>query len=168
MRHAAAGTLTGYNAGDTLYQYRDYSDIMGIGGLGLRLLNAGHMEQMGWTPTSQILTVTGNGTFQIAPLATFPADTTLPTILKIRKPDTSEYFYISYRRRMGFDANLDIGYVDKVNIHRYAGGGVLSYFIKALADGESLQDPTNNIVITMNSHNNTSATVSINSSKFLQ
>jgi hypothetical protein len=143
--------------------YGDASDIMGFAS-SLRQINAPHKEQMGWLPPEQITAVSNSGTYYIAPLEIDPLEAPAPQALKIYKPDTDEYYYLSYRRAIGFDVNL-VGskYLDHLNVHRYPGDGSGSrtYFLDALADGESFFDSVNNITVTQVSHSDAYVTVQV-------
>jgi len=125
-------------------------------------MNAPHKEELGWLQAGQIVTVTQNGTYKIAPLELHPAETVAPQALKIAKRDTNEYYYFSYRLPLGFDANLASTYTNRVNVHRYAGSGaVFTYFLQGLADGSSFTDTVNGVTVTQVSHDVNSATVQV-------
>ncbi|HZX14304.1 MAG TPA: Ig-like domain-containing protein, partial [Thermodesulfobacteriota bacterium] len=85
-----------------------------------------------------------------------------PQVLKIFKPDTNEYYYIGYRRPIGYDSNLVTQYRDRTNVHRWNGvGGTFTYFLSALSDGQSYTDLTNGITITQTSHDTSRSYVSV-------
>ena len=55
--------------------------------------------------------------------------------VKIKKPDTGEFYYLSYRQPIGYDDSLSSTYTQGVNIHRYQGEGYgYTYFISSLED----------------------------------
>jgi hypothetical protein len=125
-------------------EYGDNSDVMGSTTAGLRQVNGPHKAQMGWIPPEQVRNVTASGLYDVAPLEVDPWDALAPQVLKIAKPDTNEYYYLSYRRPLGFDANLSSTYLEQLNIHRYKGSGTVpTYFLDALGDGESFTDAIN-------------------------
>jgi hypothetical protein len=141
--------------------YGDSSDIMGGGGRPLRQINAPHKEQMGWIPPQELVAVTNNGTYDIAPLELNPLDTFIPPTLKIFKPDTNEYYYLSYRAPIGFDANPDTSYFHgRTSIHRWDGARD-TYLLALLADGERFVDSINGITVTQMSHAADRATVHV-------
>lgn len=150
MRHSSNDTN---NDGANDCEYCDTSDIMGYSNVGWRQFNAPHKEQMGWIAAPPVLTVSGNGSFSVAPLETDPSLTVLPLALKIFKPNSSDYYYFSYRRALGYDASLGSQYVDRCNVHHYAGGNNNTFFITTLTDGQSFQDPANGITVRQISHN---------------
>ena len=155
MNHAATPTD----------EYGDRSDVMGMVGLGLRQHNAPHKDQMGWLPPEQILTVTENGVYDIAPLEVNPSEAVAHQILKILKPDTSVYYYISYRRPLGFDQELQSNYRDRLNVHRYTGAGAIrTYFLDSLLEGETFADTSNGIAFTPLSSNSGYITVRVTTS----
>jgi hypothetical protein len=135
---------------------------MGYAGFGLRQVNAPHREQMGWHLPEQAITATKGGIYKIAPLELDRQQAFEPQILKIAKPDTNEYYYLSYRRPIGFDHSLRSSYLDRLNVHRYKGSGaVKTYFLDSLLDGESFVDPVNGITITQAGHTDNQVTVQI-------
>ncbi len=159
--HELGHNLSAHHAATPTDEYGDVSDIMGYGGVGLRHLNAPHKEELGWLPATQLVTVTQSGVYRIAPLELSPADTIAPQVLKIAKPDTQEFYYFSYRRPLGFDAQLSATYRDRVNVHRYKGGSVQTYFLNSLPDGGSFDDPVNGVTVTQLRHDASAATVQV-------
>jgi hypothetical protein len=153
MAHAA--TLTN--------QYGDASDDMSADGYALRHFNAPHMEQMGWMPPGNILTVTQSGTYTVAALETIPGAAPAPQILKIAKPDTGEYYYLSYRQPVGFDSGLVAGALNRVSVHKYTGtyGATNTYLLALLDDAGVYSDTVNGITVTQQSHATDRATVQI-------
>ncbi len=144
-------------------EYGDNTDIMGLGQNRLRQVNASHKEQMGWLPPEQIVTVTASGVYQIAPIELYPSTALAPQALKIFKGDTNEYYYLSYRRGIGFDANICCTYLDRLSVHRYPGDGSVSntYLLALLDDGTHFVDTVNGITVTQTSHNNDYVTVQV-------
>jgi hypothetical protein len=126
--------------------YGDTSDIMGYAGVGLRQLNAPHQEQMGWRSSRQIVTLTAGGTYDIAPLELSETQALAPQVLKIAKPDTGEYYYLSYRRPLGFDGILNSTYF-RLNVHQYAGGTARSFLLGQYDPGQSFVDEVNGITV---------------------
>jgi hypothetical protein len=91
--HELGHNLGMRHASTTTNPYGDNSDIMGASSA-LYKINAPHHDQMGWLPDSEILEVTESGSYDIAPLGITPALAIAPQILKIAKPDTSEFYYL--------------------------------------------------------------------------
>jgi Gametolysin peptidase M11 len=144
-------------------EYGDNTDPLGFSGWELRGLSAPHRQQMGWLGPSSTMTVTQSGIYDIAPLARDPASVRAPRVITIAKPDTGEYYYLSYRLSMGFDTYIDGSYYYRVNVHRYKGDGGSSKtsLIAARRDGESFVDAINGITLTQLSHSLSSASVRI-------
>lgn len=148
MHHAS--TLTS--------EYGDYSDVMGIGGIGLRAFNAPHKVQMGWVPAARVQTVTADGTYTISPLAV--TDGSSLQVLKIHKPDTNEDYYLGYRWPAGSDTGLEPKYGgSQVQLHRWLGSSNKTFYLSGLGDGGSFNDPMNGINVTQISHSPSSAAV---------
>jgi len=142
------------HSGDTTGQYMDASDIMGLSGIGLRQLNGPHQEQMNWRDPQQIIEITAGGTYDAAPLELGINDVSSAQLFKIRKPDTGEWYYLSYRQPIGFDASLPTSYLTGLSIHQHEGNGstVKTTWLNTLTDGESFSDSLNGLTITQNYH----------------
>lgn len=135
------------HAGNGTQEYGDYSDIMGIGGAGLRTVNAPHKLQMGWLPVSKV--VQGSkGVFNIAPLELNPLQTSLPQVVTLKK-STGETLYLSYRRRIGHDSVLNSTYADRLSIHT---GGYSTVVKGTLGDGQTYSDVADGFSVTVLSH----------------
>jgi hypothetical protein len=161
MAHAATDLD---NDGQADCEYCDDSDFMGYGGLGWRLLNGPHEQQMGWLPGGQIVDVPADGpsTHLISPLHEDPLVAPHPQVLRILKRDRGDYYYVTYRRREGYDGALGPAHAERANIHRYPGAGYSrTLFVGALGDGETFEDPANALVLTQLAHDGSSATVRI-------
>lgn len=154
--HASTGTLN--SEGD---EYGDMSCIMGYSAVGLRHANAVHKIESGWIPSSRVTTITNSGTYTI--YKSEDGNTTSAQVLKIRKNDTNEDYYVSFRSSMGFDTSLSSSYSNKVSVHRWNGiSGTKTYLLSVLSNGQTFSDPTNNITIQMLSHDSNVAVLSVN------
>jgi len=144
-------------------EYCDTSCIMGYGGVGLRQLNAPHKDQMGWMPQDQFINIEDDGIFNLAPLEVDPSSAQYNQIIKFDRESDSDYYYLSYRRPIGFDAShLPSKYREKLAVHTYKGyGAYKSYLYDYLVDGESYVDETNGITVTQVAHNNDYVTVQV-------
>jgi hypothetical protein len=117
---------------------------------------------MGWRAPAQIQTVTSSGRYDIAPLELYSFETAAPQVLKIAKPDTGDYYYLSCRGPIGFDANLRPEYLDGLAIHRHNGSAGRSYYLDTLLpDGESYVDTSNGMTFTKVSHSAQGVTIDI-------
>lgn len=140
-------------------EYGDFSDIMGMYGV-LKPVNGPHKLQMGWLPDSQAPVVTQDGLHNVAPLALDPSVATAPQVLRVSRPGTGEYYYLSYRQGAGFELNAS-NYLGRVSVHRWSGGGANTYLLAVLADGETFVDPVNGFTVTQVSHGDAIATVQV-------
>lgn len=92
-------------------EYGDKTCLMGGGG---RELNAPHRLQMGW-PHVNVVDVSADGTFTLGPLE---VETEKPQVLRIPKPDTNEWFFVSYRQPIGpYDGSFWETLVQGASIH---------------------------------------------------
>ena len=162
--HELGHTLGMDHAGDPSSEFGDWTDPMGMSTSQLRGLNAPHRHQFGWLATEKILPITQGGYYDISPLSIDPAAAIAPQAITIRKPDTGEYYYLSYRTSQGFDKYISGFYLDhRVSVHRYKGDGspAKTYLLAGLTDGDSFADAANGITVTMVSHTVTHATVRV-------
>lgn len=129
--------------------YGDSSDPMGSS-RAWHVFNAGHIDQMGWYAglSGAIGTVVASGIYHLAAIGRDPALTTAPTMLKIAKPDTNDFYYLSYRQPTGYDATLSSTYTKGVNVHRYRGSGyAYTTHITTLINGGIFTDNANGITV---------------------
>ncbi len=153
MRHASTDTN---NDGNVNSEYGDNSCVMGYSNVGWRHFNAPHKDQMGWFAEhpEQVQTVTAGGVYYLAPLDLHPWEVNYPQIIKIYKPDTNEYYYLSYRMRVGYSSALRTEYTNRLSVHRYRGSGaVRTHLLAVLPDGGRFEDPVNGVTVDQLSHN---------------
>ena len=139
-------------------EYCDDSDFMGISTNVWRQTNGPHKSQMGWVPASKIVDATTAGTYALAPLETDPATTTLPLLLRVARP-AGGFYYLSYRRAVGYDAAMRSSYVDRTSIHANPGGNTL--LVKFIADGETFDDASGGLTIRQTSHDASAAQITV-------
>ena len=125
-----------------------------------RQVNGVHKLQMGWLPSSEVPTLTADGSYDVLPLELTP-DASTPQLLKVDSPDGNGSFYLSYRRPIGVDANLCCGYVERLNVHRWTGGGAKSYLVAALGDGETYTDPATGFSVQQLGHDALASTARV-------
>ena len=142
-------------------EYADTSDFMGYGAVGWRQVNAPHKVQMGWLPQNKIVTVTASGTHQVSPLETDPSIAPFAQTFLVNIPGSSESYYLSYRRPIGYDVNLNPFYLDKLQIHRYSSGASITRFISALADSDTFADPGAGFELRQTSHDANGCTFTV-------
>jgi len=144
-------------------EYGDTTDPMAFGSSQLRGTNAPHRQQLGWLGAGTTESISQDGFYDIAPLAADPSTATAPQVVTIAKPDTGEFYYLSFRDAIGFDNGVDGVYLDRLSVHRYKGDGSASktWLLAALADSESFVDSTNGITVSMVSHGPAGATARV-------
>jgi hypothetical protein len=145
--------------------YGDYSDPMGTSSSSWYQFNAGHIDQMGWYAAipDAVSTVLSGGSFDLAAIGADPNSAgNRPFALKIAKPDTGDFYYLSYRQAIGNYNQLSSTYTKGVNIHRYKGTGyAYTTHIKTLIDGETFTDNANGISVTQLAQGDGFATVQV-------
>ncbi len=97
--------------------YNDRGSFMGYAGIGLRHINASHMEYKGWLPGSAILNNPGSGQYTLSSSDVDSAGVTNPQALVFAKSDTSQKYYVSYRTPTGYADKMPAEYDYKVQIH---------------------------------------------------
>ena len=154
----------------TMTEYGDWYDVMGGSGTNLYHFNAPHKVAVGWVLRTKFPSVTTNGRYVLRAIEAENAEG-----IRILKNDTGEYYYLSFRKPIGFDASLPTQVTRGTNIHIASENGLgltkmldttpqtspLYLTDPALADGASFTDPINNIIITQVSHDSSTATVDI-------
>jgi|GEM_PF-1619505 len=143
-------------------QVKEYWDRYDKMGSQRHHFNAAHKTKLAWIPQSRIQDVTISGKYKLYPLETVGAG---PQALRIRKPNTNQYYYLEYRKPIGFDAYLPEKIADNALIHIWRSSypiikGLPGTFLvdttpetehetdEALTDGASFYDEINNITIT--------------------
>lgn len=145
-------------------EYGDNTDPMGIYFISRVFgFNSPHRLQMGWLPETSVQTISESGLYEIAPLGLRSASTIAPQALLIRKPDTGEYFVVSYRFPVGYDINIDGLYFYRSTVHRYWPGPAVfdTYILAGLADSEMFADSINGVSVTQVAHDSTRALVRV-------
>jgi NPCBM-associated, NEW3 domain of alpha-galactosidase len=152
-----------YHAATPGTEYDDATDPMTVGYNWLMGVNAPHRQQFGWHSAEGLKLVTESGTHTLAPLASDPSTVSSPQILMLKKPDTNEYYYLSYRLPIGFDRNIDSSFHGLVSVHQYKGDGssTKTFRLSGLSDAGTFGDSVNGITVTMTSHDSAGATVSV-------
>ena len=163
LNMAHAGSDPG-NDGTIDSVYGDYSDPMGSSSSNWYLFNAAHIDQMGWYGgvPGAITTAAASGTYDLAAVGIDPQFAGASTALKIAKPDTGDFYYLSYRQPIGSYGQVSSTYTKGVNIHRYKGSGYgYTSYITTLVNGGVFTDSTNGITVQQVSQGGNYATVQI-------
>jgi hypothetical protein len=162
MRHAS--TDPG-DDGTIDCDYCDTSDFMGYAGYGWRQVNGPHKYEMEWLAPEQITEISPAApqTHALSPLELDAMSAIYPQLIRIAT-GAGDYYYLSYRRRIGYDQGISASYYDKINIHRSAADGTgPSSLVVTLGDGEVF-DGVDGLSVTQVSHDDTSVTVVIEDS----
>ena len=132
-------------------EYGDPSDPMAFGSNRLPGFNAPHRHQMGWLAPSALVDVSTDADLAIAALDIDAALAAAPQVLRIRKPDSGDFYYVSYRKAQGFDQYMDSRFYERLSVHRHKGDGssTTTYLVSRLADGETFTDSVNGISVTL-------------------
>ncbi len=156
LNMAHASTDPG-NDGSVDSEYGDYSDPMGLS-RAWHVFNAPHTQQMNWFDASDntIVNVSATGDYTLYPMEEAAGPVAGTRALRIAKPDSGDYYYLSVREPVGPYGSLSSTYTRGVNIHRYRGSGYANtLFIRSLYDdgsssGATLEfvDAANEITIT--------------------
>lgn len=126
-------------------EYGDNSDPMG--GAPAVQMHAANRVMAGWISGSSIVDSSSSGSYSIAAIEA--PDTGMPQTIRIRKPDTGEYYYVSLRAASGLSAGLASAYRDVVTVHRATGTMPSPTVLLArLAAGQSFSDAANGLRIT--------------------
>jgi hypothetical protein len=134
FHHASAGSA----------EYGDGSDPMG--GARMVQFNAANRVMAGWQPTGTLQDVIGSSSFSLSSLSL--TGLYMPQVLRIRKADTSEYYYVSVRSGSGYDLNLGT-YAGRVTVHRASGTlPSKTWLLAQLGAGQTYTDAVNGISIT--------------------
>src|SRR5438093_928754 len=102
---------------------------------------------------------TAAGVYTLGPLETSPTSSGLPVLLRVPRLTTGGDYYVSFRRRIGFDSNMRLDYADSTSIHTRPSTNTL--LVRVLADGQTFSDPANGLTITQTSHDATAARVTV-------
>lgn len=150
-------------------EYGDLSDTMG-GPRNPFHFDSGHKLPMAWLSDVHVQTVASGGTYKVTSLE---SNDLTAKILRLAKPDTDSFYYVSFRQPFGFDATLSPGLTWGASIHitteqNYYHTDLIdttpgdnNFLNAALPDGGVFQDVINGITVTQASHDASSATVSV-------
>lgn len=157
------------NDGIMNFEYGDKSGIMGNPHWDKNLppeyaqANAPHRDQLGWFDDfpDAVVTPYCSGNFELHALELDPRGATMGTqVVKIHKPDTFEYYYLSYRRATGpYPSNPD--YANKINVHRNNGDRGATYNIDNMVENGVFRDAANGITVRATSTGGATATVRV-------
>lgn len=160
------------------FEYGDPSDIMGGGGFsGVGHFNAYSKGKLGWLQNENVQTITQNGTYSLASLQ---KNSTNPQLIKIYHAipnNLDDYYYISYRPRIGYDNDIDEAIsLNGISIHARNSLNLTSLLLDShpslpvidfhfedanLEDGQEFNDQLTGVSIKQLSHSPDNATIQI-------
>ena len=152
----------------TYSEYGDQSDSVGYGFWNFLPINSTHRVQKLWLANPNVKDITKNGLYTVQTMSGISKSPDQPMVLRIKKMDTNEYYYVSYRRPTGLDANLPTGNTDGIYIH--VGNDAIVNNSKLIIsptgsqvfnEGQTFTDSVNDVSITLDSRTNSSASVNI-------
>ncbi len=155
--HEIGHNLLFGHASSPTSEYGDYTDPMGAGGL--VQFNAANRTMAGWVGDARVNDV-GSGSHSLVALEN--AATGAAQVLRLAKPDTGEFYYVSLRKTIGIDTRLLSGFDNTISIHRALGAmPAKTVNVAVLAVGQEFRDDANGIRIAYQSVSGDVATVSV-------
>ncbi len=156
--HEIGHNMLFHHAATPSSEYGDGSDPMG--GAKMVQFNASNRIAAGWQPAGTVVDANSSGSYSITSVSMTASSA--PQVLRIRKADTNEYYYVSMRTGAGFDANLASTYKNVVSVHR-SNGALLSktYILAQLQPGQTFSDSANGVTITPQTISGDGATISV-------
>ncbi len=143
--HELGHNLSLHHAATPSAEYGDASDPMG----GARMVghNGANRTMAGWMPAGSVLDVGSGGSYALASVSTNTTATS-PQVIRIAKPDTQEFYYLSLRQALNLDVNLGSTFLDTVSVHRASGSlPTRTYLLQNLASGQAFNDTANGISV---------------------
>lgn len=156
--HELGHNLNFHHAATPGTEYGDGSDPMGAAKLVQS--NAANRVMAGWVSGSRLQDVSNAGSYAISAM-----ESTAPSgaqVLRLSKPDTAEYYYVSLRQPAGIDTNLWTIYQNMVTVHKSTGTlPAYTYLLATLDAGQTWTDSINGIQVTNQGVSGSSATVAV-------
>ena len=144
--HELGHNISLHHAATPTSEYGDYSDPMGAASVIDH--NGANRTMAGWMPAGSVQDVGTGGSYALASVSTNVAAPS-PQVLRIVKPDTSEYYYISLRQAVNLDSGLSTQYVDNISVHRATGTlPTKTYLLQSVGAGQSFVDSVNGLTVT--------------------
>lgn len=145
MHHASTDPE---NDGTINSEYGDYSCIMGNSS-NIAGLNGAHAESQGTYSAFQGRVLNGaKGTYTLDSVDRPPIAATNAQIIKIPKPNTNSYYYLTYRAGENYGAKLSSTYKNRLNVHTYRGSGMTqTLFVGSYGVGQEFVDAINGVSV---------------------
>jgi hypothetical protein len=152
----------------TLYEYGDVYDVMGSSA-SMKHYNTYWKRKISWIGASGVINVSVNGDYTITPMETLNS---MPQVLSVKRPGRTDYYFVEYRRPIGFDANIQTEDVNGVMIRLVGTGSSNTRFLDAspsssgsyfrsLTLNNVFQDTISGVTMQLLSYDNASATVRV-------
>ena len=124
----------------------EYGDTLDLMGATKGHYNAFQKERLGWLTPSQILNVSGSGTYAIEPYETLTGGVKALKVLKSVDPATGRrtYYYVEFRQPIGYDAFMSgwTNVMSGVSIHTGSeSAGNTTYLLDMTPETASWYDP---------------------------
>ncbi len=156
--HELGHNLLFKHASTPTSEYGDGSDPMG--NIPRVQHNGANKTMAGWLAPGNVADAAASGTYSIAALAA--PDSGSAQVVRLRKADTSEYYYVSLRQPIDLDSGLSSTYQSRVAIHTSTGTMPIKTVLRTtLGAGGTFTDSVNGITIAAQSISSTSATLSV-------
>ena len=144
--HELGHNISLHHAATPTSEYGDYSDPMGAAWVVDH--NGANRTMAGWMPAGSVQDIGTGGSYALASISTNVAATS-PQVLRIVKPDTSEYYYISLRQALNLDSGLSTQYLNNISVHRATGNlPTKTYMLQSVGAGQSFVDSVNGLTVT--------------------
>ncbi|MCD6679121.1 MAG: Ig-like domain-containing protein [Burkholderiaceae bacterium] len=159
--HEIGHNLSFHHASTPSSEYGDLSDPMGNNAIVQS--NGSNKSMAGWLSPGNVVDASSSGSYTLSALAA--PDNGSAQVIRLRKTDTNEFYYVSLRQGIDLDANLSSTYRDRISIHTSSGVMPVKTVLRStLGAGQSFQDSVNGITITAQSISSGSAMVSLQTS----
>lgn len=158
--HELGHNLLFHHASTPTSEYGDATDPMG--GMINVQFNAANRAMAGWL-AGRIVDVVGGGSYAIDALENMGSAN--PLVLRMPKPDTNEFYYVSLRQPVGVDTALPLFAQGALSVHRATGSlPARTVRVANLAVGQTWTDSVNGISVTHQALTAAGATVGVSRS----
>jgi hypothetical protein len=115
----------------------------------------------GWLPEGAVQTVTAAGRFNVASVETVPRPGQIQVLRIKAANEGTDYYYVSFRQRVGFSSVLTPQYASTTSVTRWNGMiGGKTCLVATLADGQAFSDASG-VMVAQSSHDARQAYVTI-------
>ncbi len=156
--HELGHNLSFSHASTPTSEYGDNSDPMGGAPM---VQNHGPNKVMaGWQPAGSVVDAKTTGSYVLSSVSLTSLQSA--QVMRVPKPDTGEFYYVSLRTASGTDSVLNGAYLNLVSVHRATGTlPTKTYLLADLGAGQAFTDATNGITITPTTISGDGTTISL-------